>query len=56
MENATEPTAAEVVQMLLDACKELMAESGKQRAGDWEIINTGMVEGQKFLRRSEKKV
>lgn len=44
------------IQGLLAACKELLAESGKQRAGDWEIINSGMVQGEQMLRdlRTEK--
>lgn len=35
------------VGMLMDACKELMAESGKRRAANWEIINDAMVAGGK---------
>lgn len=54
MTTTKETTAEEVVQKLLDACKELLAESGRQRAGDWEIINDGMVEGERFLHRSKE--
>lgn len=35
---------------LLSSCKELLVEMGKQRAGDWQIINDGMVSGEKMLR------
>jgi hypothetical protein len=54
MTKAKEPTAAEVVQMLLDACKELLAECGRKRAADWEIINEGMVAGERFVRLSRE--
>lgn len=54
MVNTKEKTAAEVIRMLLDACKELLAEAGNKRAADWEIINDGMVEGESFLRRSKE--
>ncbi len=47
--------AAEVIRMLLDACKELLAEAGKKRAANWEIINDGMVAGEKFLIQETKK-
>lgn len=50
-----EPAAVEVVRMLLDACKELLAESGNKRAGDWEIINDGMVAGERFVRSNGEK-
>jgi len=54
MTTTNETTAAEVVQKLMDACKELLAEAGRKRAADWEIINDGMVAGEAFLHRSKE--
>ncbi len=53
MTNPKDPTATQVVRMLLASCKELLEECGKKRAGDWAIINDGMVAGEEFARKSE---
>ena len=43
------------VEMLMEACKELMAESGHQRAANWEIINDAMIAGGKVVPVSSHK-
>jgi hypothetical protein len=37
------------VGMLMDACKELMAESDGRRAANWEIVNDAMVAGDRVV-------
>lgn len=55
MVNPEELSATDVIRKLLDACKELLEECGKRRAGDWQTINEGMVAGEKFLRDAKSK-
>ncbi len=56
MTKTKEPTAEKVMQMLLDACKELMKEHGSRPKGvtDWEVVNDAMCAGADFIHKSEK--